>query len=294
MGRLSIPYPFAWLFCGFAALGACLYGYDGVYFTGITAMDVFIRHFGDLDPTTGQYAISPSQLSIMTSMINVGELVGSLTAAPLNDYLGRKGVLFIGSIMVIVGIVMQLASDHSRALIIGGRVVLGYGVGNFSSTSLLYMGEIAPTALRSPLLMCWQLVLSVSQIIAAAISRGTESLDTTAAYRVPMAVQLIFPLLLLTFIYWVPESPRWLLRKGHSEKAAASLRLVHHEDKKYDPHKDITQLQGDLDREAALTSESSWMDLVRDPIERRKVIYSAGALIAQQINGIQWYGLYLT
>lgn len=137
--------------------------------------------------------------------------------------------------------------------------------------------------------MCWQLTLSVAQIVAAAINRGTESMTTTAAYRIPMAVQLIFPLLVLTFLWWVPESPRWLLRKGKGEKCDDALRLIHREDKTYSSHADMLALQKDIDDEAALAKDSSWLDLVRDPIERRKVVYSAGALIAQQINGIQWF-----
>jgi hypothetical protein len=52
--------------------------------------------------------------------------------------------------------------------------------------------EIAPTRIRGPLLMCWQLVLSISQIVAAAINRGTQGIDSTVSYRVPMNVQLIF------------------------------------------------------------------------------------------------------
>ncbi len=137
MFRLNNPY--AWLFCGFAALGACLYGYDGVYFTGVSAMNVFVRHFGDLQPD-GTYVLSASQLSLMTSVINIGELVGSLSAAPLNDYLGRKGVFLIASLAIIVGVILQLATDHDRGMIMGGRVILGYGVGNLSATSPLYMG----------------------------------------------------------------------------------------------------------------------------------------------------------
>ena len=73
-------------------------------------------------------------------MINVGELVGSLTAAPLNDYLGRKLVFLIATITIIVGVVLQLSSNSNRGYITGGRVILGYGVGAFSSTSPLYMG----------------------------------------------------------------------------------------------------------------------------------------------------------
>ncbi|KAE8337058.1 hypothetical protein BDV24DRAFT_167724 [Aspergillus arachidicola] len=126
----------------------------------------------------------------MTSVINIGELVGSLTAAPLNDLAGRKGVVFIASIMVIVGVILQLATDHKHSMIVAGRILLGYG-------------EIAPTRICGPLLMCWQLVLSISQAIAGAINHGTQGIDTTVAYRVPMGIQLIFPLIVLAFL-WRP------------------------------------------------------------------------------------------
>ncbi|KFY91625.1 hypothetical protein V500_04567 [Pseudogymnoascus sp. VKM F-4518 (FW-2643)] len=267
----KLKHPYAWLSCSFAALGACLYGYDGVYFTGVSAMDIFVQHFGT-QKADGSYEISSSQLSLMTSVINIGELVGSLSAAPLNDYFGRKGVFLIASVAIIIGVVLQLATDHNTSYIMGGRIILGYGVGNFSATSPLYIGELAPAAIRGQLLMCWQLVIAISQIIAAAINRGTEGINSTVAYRVPMAVQVVFPVIVLAGLWWVPESPRWLLRKGKQESARRALRPTQ-----------------DIDDEALKAAESSWMDLIRDPIERRKVLYSAGALIAQQINGIQWF-----
>lgn len=130
---------YAWLFCAFAALGACLYGYDGVYFTGVAAMDAFVKHFGERQ-SDGSSIIPASNLSLMTSAINIGELVGSLTAAPLNDLAGRRGVFFIASMMVVVGVILQLATDHKHSMIIAGRILLGYGVGNFSATSPLYIG----------------------------------------------------------------------------------------------------------------------------------------------------------
>jgi MFS family permease len=118
--------------------------------------DVFVRHFGDRN-ADGEYEISPSSLAVMTSMINVGELVGSLSAAPLNDYFGRKGVFFIGTITIIVGVVLQLVTSSSTALITAGRAVLGFGVGNFSATSPLYMGVSSPEAMNE---VVWKRCLS--------------------------------------------------------------------------------------------------------------------------------------
>ncbi|KAK6004815.1 hypothetical protein QM012_007594 [Aureobasidium pullulans] len=278
----------AWLFCGFAALGACIYGYDGVYFNGVSSLDIFVRHFGT-KTTDGQYKLSPSELSVMTSMINVGELVGSLSAAPLNDYFGRKIVFFIASTMLAIGVVLQLVTSSSRGLITGGRTIMGLGVGAFSSTSPLYIAEVAPTSIRGPLLMCWQLTISLSQILAAAITKGIESNQTTLAYRLPIGFQLLFPALVYLFIFFVPESPRWLLRAGKKDRAKAALHSIHRDDKTYDPGQDIITLQATIDKEISLAEESSWISLLTDPVERRKLVFSAGALIAQQINGIQWF-----
>lgn len=137
--------------------------------------------------------------------------------------------------------------------------------------------------------MCWQLVLSISQIIAAGINRSVIHNDTSFAYRFPIGFQLIFPLILFFGITWLPESPRWLLRRGRHDKAMRSLSLLHHEDKHYDAKPVMQNIEEDLEKESSSEIESAWIQLITDPIERRKVIYSAGALIAQQINGIQWF-----
>jgi SP family sugar:H+ symporter-like MFS transporter len=60
----------------------------------------------------------------MTSMINVGELLGSLSAAPLNDAIGRKGVFLTASISIVIGVILQLVTDSSRSLLTAGRAIL--------------------------------------------------------------------------------------------------------------------------------------------------------------------------
>ncbi|KAK7529050.1 uncharacterized protein IWZ02DRAFT_440802 [Phyllosticta citriasiana] len=149
--------------------------------------------------------------------------------------------------------------------------------------------EVAPSSIRGPLLMCWQLTLSVSQILAAAINRGMESNKTPTAYRVPIGFQLIFPGLVFAFVYFVPESPRWLVRQGKEREAVRSLQAIRRGELGYDPQSDLQALRQDVNEEAELTAQSSWLELITNPVERRKLIYSAGALIAQQINGIQWF-----
>ncbi|KAF6806236.1 sugar transporter [Colletotrichum sojae] len=299
MASFDIQYPRVWLWCAFAALGAFLYGYDGVYFNGVSTLDAFLHRFGR-QSADGVWSIPPTTLSVMTSMMNVGELVGSLGAAPLNDVLGRKGMWLVGSAFTIVGVVLQLVAELT-ALLTAGRHVLGVGVGGFSVTSPLYMGEVAPARLRAPLLMCWQLTLSVSQIVAAGINRAMASEPATPfSFRFPIGFQLLFPVLVLAGLPFVPESPRWLAARGKTDRAARSLRRLlpgrgRDRDRDRDrEHPDpapgiIASLQHHMNTESHLHLDGGWTQLVTDRVERRKVVFSAGALVSQQVNGIQWF-----
>lgn len=143
--------------------------------------------------------------------------------------------------------------------------------------------------------MCWQFTLSISQIVAAGLNRGTQEIkasatsDGSAAYRIPMGVQLVFPALVLATMWFVPESPRWLVRHGDHDKARVALTRINKGDETYNLDRDFDEMKQSVEEEAMLSENSRWIDLIIDPIERRKLIFSAGALIAQQVNGIQWF-----
>lgn len=137
--------------------------------------------------------------------------------------------------------------------------------------------------------MFWQLSLSVSQVVAAGLNKGVSTDQTSLAWRLPTALQLVFPGFVMATVWFIPESPRWLVRRGKDNKATTALRRIHAEDTSYDPAGDIVSIKDTIELESTSVAESSWISLVKNPIERRKVLYSAGALIAQQINGIQWF-----
>jgi MFS transporter, SP family, sugar:H+ symporter len=137
--------------------------------------------------------------------------------------------------------------------------------------------------------MFWQLSLSVSQVVAAGPNKGVSTNRTSLAWRLPTALQLVFPEFVMATVWFIPESPRWLVRRGKDNKATTALRRIHAEDTNYDPAGDIVAIKDTIELESASVAESSWISLVKNPIERRKILYSAGALIAQQINGIQWF-----
>ena len=77
-------------------------------------------------------------------------------ASPINDRWGRKVVFWVASVCILIGGIAQVADTHYEAVIVVGRILIGLGVGQFTVTSLLYIGEVAPVTIRGPALMMFQ------------------------------------------------------------------------------------------------------------------------------------------
>ena len=123
---------YALFYCSFFVLGAILYGYDGTYFTGIVAMNAFLKRFGDT-VSNGSPALKSGTLSLLSSIVQVGELLGSLTATIIGGVGGRRGGLIAACAFVSLGAIIQLAADGSIAQLTVGRLVLGMGIGQISN-----------------------------------------------------------------------------------------------------------------------------------------------------------------
>jgi hypothetical protein len=109
-------------------MGAVLYGYDGTYFTGVVAMNGFLRRFGDT-VENGAPALKSGTLSLIASIVQVGELIGSLLATVVGGIGGRRGGLIVACALVTLGCIIQISATSSIAQITVGRLVLGMFTG---------------------------------------------------------------------------------------------------------------------------------------------------------------------
>jgi MFS transporter, SP family, sugar:H+ symporter len=107
----------------------------GSYFTGVLGQTNFRQHFGDQrDPVTGAITgMSGSRESLLTSLIQAGEVIGCISASVLGDYGGRKGVFFAAASFVALGAILQLVTTGNVGVFATGRLLLGVGVGQVSS-----------------------------------------------------------------------------------------------------------------------------------------------------------------
>ncbi|KAF1851041.1 glucose transporter-like protein [Cucurbitaria berberidis CBS 394.84] len=203
----------------FVAFGGVLYGYDTGTISGILAMDYWKKEFS----TEADLSITASQDSLIVSILSAGTFFGALTAAPLGDLLGRRiGLMLSAGIVFNVGVVMQTAST-AQPLFIAGRFFAGYGVGLISALIPMYQSETAPKWIRGTIVGAYQLAITIGLFLAAIVNNSTKGRNDSGSYRIPIAVQFLWSIILVVGLFFLPETPRYLIKMDKYDAAAQSL-----------------------------------------------------------------------
>ncbi|KAL9079211.1 MAG: hypothetical protein Q9157_001880 [Trypethelium eluteriae] len=218
----------AYLMCAFAAFGGILFGYDSGYISGVLAMSYFKRQFGrpvplSVDPSG--YLYSTPDKSLIVSILSAGTFFGSLLGGEISDYIGRRLTVILGCLFYMVGVVLQTASTNV-GLLVAGRIIAGLGVGVVSTNIILYMSEIAPKAVRGAIVSGYQFSVTIGLLLASCVTYGTQHYTDSGSYRIPIAIQFIWGLILGGGIIFLPESPRWYVMKNRHDDAVRSLQRL--------------------------------------------------------------------
>jgi sugar porter (SP) family MFS transporter len=216
------------LICAYATFGGILFGYDSGYINGVLAMNEFKKDFGHLGwPSSNPeayngYLYDSWQKSIITSILSAGTLVGALVSGYFADWYGRKTSIIIGCVIYIAGVALQTAAQ-SVGLLSAGRAVAGVGVGFVSATVIMYVSEITPQKIRGRVVGAYQFAITLGLLLSACVAYGTKSRSDSGAYRIPIALQFAWALILAIGLLCMPESPRWYVMKERNERARKSL-----------------------------------------------------------------------
>lgn len=207
----------AYFLCAFAAFGGILFGYDSGYISSVLGMNYFKYQFGapvsaDFSTTSfldndTYYMYQTWQKSLITSILSAGTFFGALLAGSFADWIGRRSTIILGCLIFTVGVILQTASTEVN-LLIGGRVVAGMGVGFVSAIIILYMSEIAPKAVRGMIVAGYSFAVTVGLLLASCVGYATQNRMDTGSYRIPIAVQFLWAIILGGGLFLLPESPR--------------------------------------------------------------------------------------
>jgi SP family sugar:H+ symporter-like MFS transporter len=177
----------------FVAFGGVLYGYDTGTISGILAMDYWKGSFA----TEANGQITAAQDSLIVSILSAGTFFGALTASPVGDFLGRRiGLMLSAGIVFNFGVILQTVST-SQPLFIAGRFFAGYGVGLISALIPMYQSETAPKWIRGTIVGAYQLAITIGLLLAAVVNNATKDRTDSGSYRIPIAVQFAWSLILI-------------------------------------------------------------------------------------------------
>lgn len=257
-----------------AGIGGLLFGYDTGVISGAL---LYIRD--DFVSVDKQTVLQES----IVSMAVAGAIIGAAIGGWTNDKFGRRRSILVADFLFFVGAVI-MASAPNPALLIIGRVFVGLGVGMASMTSPLYISEASPAKIRGALVSTNGFLITGGQFLSYLINLAFTNAPGTWRWMlgiagIPAFVQFVLMLLL-------PESPRWLYRKGRQEEANMTLRKI------YPPQEVETEIQALQEsveteiREKGSSEKINFTKIWKTKTVRRGLIAGVGLQVFQQFVGI--------
>lgn len=249
-----------------AATGGLLFGFD----TGVISGAIpFLQKY---------FSIDENKIETITTAVLVGAILGALLGGRLTDLLGRKKVILFSAVIFVVGAVWSGMAATPESLMIA-RLVLGTAIGVSSFAVPLYIAEIAPAKKRGALVSMFQLLITVG-ILASYLSDLVIANELyPECWRMMFYVGVIPAAILLLGMFFLPETPRWLMQKGREAESRAILERIESADMLEQELKKINaEIEKDKDR-------TGWRELLQ-PWMKTPLFIAISIMFFQQFVGI--------
>ncbi|KAJ5209991.1 Major facilitator superfamily domain general substrate transporter [Penicillium cf. griseofulvum] len=207
----------------FASFGGFEYGYQ----QGVLGQSLVMTRFTENFPTV---VASSTATGWLTSILQLGGIFGSLAAGILGEVYSRKYTMFFACCWVILGSYLYIgATAGNPAMLYAGRFFTGLGVGLFSGVGPLYNAELAAPEMRGLLVSFYQFATILGIMISFWVGYGSNNIGGTGAdqsdlaWRLPSIIQGIPAIALACGIWFMPFSPRWLVKQGRDQEAQDTI-----------------------------------------------------------------------
>lgn len=189
-------------------------GYNAASLGGVLTIPTFESQFPkiDVDDAVNQSYTSTIQGTVV-AVYAVGGFLGTFSCIWLGDILGRRRVMMAASTVQIIGAILT-ASACSLAQLIISRIVIGAGTGALLATIPLWQSEISPAEKRGSHVVTKGIFSGMGCALALFLEYGMSFTRHSLSWRFPSAFPILLSITLFTFVVFLPESPRWLIRQG--------------------------------------------------------------------------------
>ncbi|GAN06123.1 general substrate transporter [Mucor ambiguus] len=270
----------------FLGIGGFMVAYDNGALAGCLLMDDFQQTFS-FD--------SNSKSAIVLSVPLAASSIIAVLSGPIGDKVGRKRFVFIACIIHTIGTVTQCAG-HTFAAFFIGKLIAGFSLGMFSVMCPLYQSEISLPEHRGRLISMHQFGVTIGFCLAFWITYGTFGMRNKLSWSIPLGIQIAPPIVLMLGLYFIPESPRWLIYQGRFSEAKQILRVLRakNDDNDVELRMEYTGIiqERNYDRKYSSQSYKSLIDKGIDN-NRKRTILGVGLHIMTQLTGINAILFYL-
>ncbi|KZO93821.1 putative maltose permease [Calocera viscosa TUFC12733] len=279
--------------CLLISMSPFQYGVDYGLIGGLQAMNGFLAIFGYADPAAPNgWNLTPTVQQLISSLMTLGACVGSLSAGPIGAYIGRRPSLWAACILCGASNAIMLGTTNIGGLY-AGRFLIGIANGWFMTFSQLYINECAPPHFRGLAMGFFQWWCSIGTLIGTIVDNFTAGITGRASYMIPLALIYAVPCVLFFGMFFVPESPRWLVEHNKLEAGHKALEWLRPD--KEVIKAEIAEIMAAKELESSAAAGVTFWDLWRNPVDRRRTLLSIAAVSIQGASGAMYlisYGTY--
>ncbi|CEI59934.1 hypothetical protein FVEN_g8262 [Fusarium venenatum] len=269
------------LIIAFATFGSITYGYCSAIIGSTLGQPSFLSFFG-LDTASN----GPALIGAINGLFQGGGLLGTLMFGALADKTGRCKAMFCARLLAVIRGGLQAGSVHLTMYLVA-RFATGFAVGGLVMIVPLWQSEVAPPHARGLLVGLHGISILLGYSLSAWVGFGFFLVNADGAqWRPPLALQSFPPLILVRGVYFIPESPRWLVEKGQHEKADTILQSIY-QDSEDSTNEEVSvefaQIRAQVELERDLPS--SWSSILTVPHYRKRAFIGFTTLLAGQLTG---------
>ncbi|SPO06995.1 related to alpha-glucoside transport protein [Cephalotrichum gorgonifer] len=246
------------------------------------ALPAFAEDYGVWDAKNKEWVIVTSWQSALQMGGPIGAIIGVCLAGPLTSRIGYRWATILG-LMALNAFIFVFYFGNSLPVMLVSQLLEGVPWGIFIANSPAYCSEIVPIPLRAPATQMLQMFWAIGAIIVGGVTYYYNPLKDSDAYRIPIALQWMFPTPLAILLFLAPESPWWLVRKGRLEDAAKALRRLGRQSANQNVNETVAMMRRTIDLEKS-EKEPTHLELFKGTDLYRTLIV-CGVYAAQNLTG---------